>query len=269
MKTVEFIPNENSNAKLFGYLHESNEEQPNRLSRPCVMVCPGGGYEMLSERESDAPAFAFYAKGYHVFVLYYSIKEEAAGMTPLIEISKSVMLIRRHAEEWGIIPDQIAVCGFSAGGHLAGSLGTLWNHPKLLEKLDTQNGLNRPNAQILCYPVISGGIYAHRGSFEQLTGGEYDEESIAFYSLENHVSGSTPPTFLWHAVDDDIVPVENALMYAAALQRNKVPFECHLYPNGGHGLSMSNVEVNRSNGHCATWFPLCAQWLGELFQFEY
>lgn len=270
MKIVELTPNENSKAKLIGYLHEINEqEMPNRLSRPCVVICPGGGYILHSAREVDPPAFAFFSRGYNVFILYYSINEDAGKMMPLIDVSKTVMLIRQNSVNWGIIPHQIAVCGFSSGAHAAASLGTLWDHPTLKEKLDTRKGQNKPNAMILCYPVITGGEFAHRGSFDRLTEGTNDPEQIAFYSLENQVGSSTAPAFLWHTLDDKSVPVENTLLFAAALQTHHISFECHIYPNGVHGLSMCNMEVNTKNEHCATWFPLCIKWLDDLFSFEY
>lgn len=269
MKMINCSPNPNSNAKLVGYLHDDVPEMPHRQSRPCVIVCPGGGYEFLSERESDPPAFAFLAKGYQVFILYYSLREDARNMQPLVDISLAIMEIRKNSAEWHVIPDQIAVCGFSAGAHVAGSAGTLWDSPALKEKIDTKNGMNKPNAMILCYPVITGGEYAHRGSFACLTGSKVENEDCAAFSLEKHVSPSTPPAFLWHTAEDDCVPAENTLLFIAALQKNHVPFECHIYPNGKHGQSMCNVEVNTRNDHCATWFPLCMEWLGELFGFEY
>lgn len=270
MKIVEMNPNENSSAKLVGYLHEMDEkEMANRISRPCVVICPGGGYTMLSAREADPPAFAFFSRGYHVFLLYYSIHEDAGDMRPLMDISKAVMLIRQNSAQWGILPDQIAVCGFSAGGHVAASLGTLWDSSALKAKLDTQSGQNKPNAMILCYPVITGGEYAHRGSFDQLTQGKNDPQSLEFYSLEKQVNGVTPPAFLWHTADDKSVPVENSMMFSAALQKYHIPFECHIYQSGLHGSSMCNAEVNTKNDHCATWFPLCIQWLDALFGYEY
>ncbi len=269
MITIDLNPNPDSTAKLIGYLHEKSEEMPNRFLRPCVVVCPGGGYEFLSAREADPPAFAFFSHGYNVFILYYSINEEATDMRPLIDISRSIMKIRENCENWGIIPNQIAVCGFSAGAHVAASVGTLWDSPALKEKIDTKDGQNRPNAMVLCYPVITAGEFAHRGSIDCLTGGKRDPESTGIFSLENQVSSATPPAFLWHTVEDETVPVENTLMFAAALQKNHIPFECHVYPNGAHGQSMCSAEVDSKNPHCATWFGLCTEWMGELFKFEY
>lgn len=268
MKRIELSPNPGSGARLVGYLHDKEEqEMPNRLKRPCVVVCPGGGYEFCSAREADPVAFAFFARGYNAFLLYYSVGKEAGGLRPLVELSRSVMKIRENSGEWGIFPEKIAVCGFSAGGHLAASLGTLWNSPALKEKLGGAEGNNRPDALILGYSVISAGEFAHRSSLEWVSGDSVKYRELL--SLEKQVTPETPPAFLWHTADDDCVPVENTLLFAAALQRNHVPFECHIYPHGNHGSSMCNAEVNSRSPHLATWFPLCAEWLGELFGFEY
>ena len=145
MKIVEEVLDAGAHAYVTGYLHDVSEEMENHRIRPCMVVCPGGGYEMLSDREKDPPAFAWFAAGYQVFALNYSIKEYAGDLRPLMELSKTVMMIRRRAGEWQIHPDQIAVMGFSAGGHLAASLGTLWNSGRLKERMDTENGIPRPH----------------------------------------------------------------------------------------------------------------------------
>lgn len=270
MNIVRFNPNPDSDARVVGYLHDPvPSEMPQRTERPCVVIFPGGGYVFLSERESDPPGMAFFAKGYQVFILYYSIKEKAADLRPLIDGSLTLMKIRENSEKWGIMADKIAVLGFSAGGHAAASLGTLWDSPALKEKIDTKGGQNRPDAMILCYPVITVGKLTHKESAETVCGGVPTDEQVKFFSLENQVNEKTPPAFLWHTVEDGCVPVENTMMFAAALQRNHIPFECHLYTKGGHGMSICNVEVNSENKHCATWFPLCTEWLGDLFEFQY
>ncbi|MCI1981905.1 MAG: alpha/beta hydrolase [Oscillospiraceae bacterium] len=270
MKTVRFNPNPDSQARAVGYLHDVYpEEMPNRLKRPCVVVFPGGGYAYLSEREADPPAMAFFSKGYNVFILYYSIQEHAKDFTPLVDGSLTMLKIRGNSEKWGILPDKIAVCGFSAGAHAAASLGTLWDASGLKEKIDIQGGKNRPNAMILCYPVITMGQYAHLGSAETVCGGDLSEEKVNLFSLEKHVNASTPPTFLWHTYEDGAVPLENTLLFAEALRRQGIPFEYHVFQKGGHGMSLCNDEVGTPNSHAAAWFPLCAEWLGDLFGFTY
>lgn len=269
MKIVEFKPNPNSKARVVGYLHEKSAETPERTQRPCVVVFPGGGYVYLSDREAEPPAMAFYVKGYQVFVLYYSVGDMATELRPLIDGSLTLMKIRENSKEWHVLPDKIAVIGFSAGGHVAASLGTLWDSPELKKKIDTKGGRNRPDAMILCYSVLTAGKLTHVDSAKALCGGEPTKAQVEFYSLEKHVDAQTPPAFLWHTVNDACVPVENSLMFAEALQKNHISFECHLFPDGCHGSSMCTAEVNTPNPHAAAWLPLCFEWLGGLFGFQY
>lgn len=269
MKVIHFRPNQGSHAEVAGYLHDLSEEMPERAVRPCVVVLPGGGYTFLSDREADPPASAFFAKGYQVFIVRYSICDEASGLRPLADAALTVRQIRANGPEWGISPNRIAVCGFSAGGHLAGMLGTLWDSPELEAGIGAADVSCKPDALILCYPVITAGEYAHQGSIRALSGGEPTQRQKEFFSLEKHVTSSTPPAFLWHTEEDVSVPVENTLLFAAALRRCGVPFECHIFQQGGHGLSMCTAETGSENPSCASWFPLCAQWLSGLFDFSY
>lgn len=264
--TRQDIPLDDGEARLILYLHETDKEiRTNHQIRPCVLICPGGGYVRCSEREQDPPALAFLAAGYQVAILQYSVQEKAGELRPLRQASLAMMELRRNSAGWRIDPDQIAVLGFSAGGHLAASLATLWNHRRLTSLLDTEDGLNRPNALMLGYPVITTGPYTHEGSAVHVSGG--DPELRTFLSLEDHVSPETPPTFIWHTMTDATVPVENSLFFISALRRHGIPAECHLYPEGPHGLSMCNEEVGTVNEHCSSWFPLCLFWLNELFGF--
>ena len=185
----------------------------------------------------------------------------AGAYRPLRELAETVAILRERSAAWHIEPEKIAVLGFSAGGHLAASLGVLWNDPEL--------GLGRqcrPDALALCYPVITAGEFAHRESIETVTGG--DPALVEKLSLENHVGRGTPPVFMWHTVDDPAVPVENSLLFAGALRRQGIPFECHLFAHGDHGISVCNREVETPNAACAPWVGLCGTWLNGLFQFE-
>lgn len=232
--------------------------------RPAVLICPGGGYELCSPREQEPVAMRFLAAGYQAFVLEYSVAPAKYPMA-LDEASMAVAMIRESAEKWSVAEDKIAVCGYSAGGHLAGHLATCWAD----ECLARFRGQNRPNAAILCYPVITAGKYAHQGSFRYLLPDPQDTAMRETVSLEKRVSDKTPPVFLWHTVEDASVPVENSLLMAEALQRAKVPFELHIYPQGGHGLSLANPEVcgeiKEFYPHVATWMPLAIEWLDQLF----
>lgn len=246
-----------------GYLHEASAEMPHRHTRPCVVVCPGGGYSMVSDRENEPVASAWFAAGYQVFVLTYSVGDLAAEMRPLMELSELMLTLRQRHAEYGLDAGRIAVMGFSAGGHLAASLGTLWNHEALRARMDTQGGQNRPDAMILCYPVLLADAFAHQGSIDRVSGG--DEALRALFSLEKQVTEGTPPAFLWHTAEDDGVPVENTLVFVHALRRLKLPFEAHVFERGRHGLSLCNVEVGSEQPQDALWFPLCLQWLNMHF----
>ncbi len=255
MKIIEFTA---EGAPVLGYLHDDHPELPSHLVRPALIVCPGGGYTHLSSREADPPAMEYFALGYNVFILSYSLF--TAGLRPQTELARAVCTVRENAPRWHIDPEKIAVMGFSAGGHLVASLGALWSDPRagLPENC-------RPNALILCYPVITMGEKTHGGSRDVITGGS--EELAELLSVEKQVTSDFPPTFLWHTVDDETVPVENTLMLASQLQKNGVPFECHIFAHGSHGLATCNVEVETPNAECREWIALSKTWLNNRFEF--
>ncbi|HUZ17195.1 MAG TPA: alpha/beta hydrolase [Spirochaetia bacterium] len=236
--------------------------------RPLVLVCPGGGYHFVSPREAEPIALQFNAAGFHSCVLDYSVAPRRHPQ-PLRDLSRAMCIAREHAAEWKVNADQIAVCGFSAGGHLAASLGVHWNKPYLANVPGIDVGLNRPDALILSYPVLTSGGFAHRGSFANLLGEDPSKELLEEMSLELQVTSETPPAFLWHTVNDEAVPVQNSLLFADALRRSGVPFELHLYPRGPHGISLATAETSRTpeeeDSHIGTWMTLCIEWLRMLF----
>ena len=235
--------------------------------RPLVLLCPGGGYQYTSEREAEIFAMQFLAMGYHAAVLRYSCAP-ARYPVALTELAASVLLIRENAEKWHVNPNQIIVQGCSAGGHLAASLGVFWQENFLAEALGLQaeqKELLRPDGMILCYPVITSGEFAHRGSFENLLG-EHEAELAAKMSLENQVTDKTPPAFIWHTFTDGSVPVENSLMFVSALRRAGVSTEFHMYPCGGHGLGLANRLSMSASGsgiqeECTSWISLVHTWM--------
>lgn len=254
------------NARLVRYGYSYTEEIPYHAKRPAVVVCPGGGYWWCSEREADPVAMQFLSEGYHVFVLYYSCRENAVFPNPLLDLSAAMKFIRDNADSFGVISEKIAVCGFSAGGHLAASLGVYWNDPEIVEKSGCFNGENRPDALILGYPVISTSWIENDGSLARIVGmigGERMEEIRKKMNLHTAVTAACPQSFICHTVRDNTVPVEDSLKFASALIAAGVPCELHIFPNGGHGLSLSNGQVCEDGGDesFAQWVDLCKKWL--------
>lgn len=223
--------------------------------RGAVLVCPGGGYVNRAPHEAEPIARRFNACGFHVFVVQYRVSPHRHP-APLLDVSRALRMIRAHAGEWHVDANHIAVCGFSAGGHLAASLGVHYGVDVLSAGDDLDAVSARPDALILGYPVITAGEFGHRGCFDNLLGADASPEMLRTMSLELHVDTQTPPAFLWHTADDPVVPVENSLLFAMALRKHGVPFELHVYPHGRHGVGLSEDDP-----HIATWTALCCEWL--------
>lgn len=255
--------------QLFVYFHKQSKEIKKKL-RPIVLICPGCGYLFTSDREAEPLALQFLANGCHAAVLHYSTVF-ARFPEALAQLAQAIWILRANAEDWQIDKDKIIVMGFSAGGHLAASLGVFWNCPFLSQLLGVDSELIRPNGQILCYPVITSGEKAHTGSFINLLGSDYENpERRAAVSLELHVTSKTPPTFLWHTATDPIVPVENSILFFQALQAAGVPAEMHIYPVGDHGLALATEETAGPQGErvqeeCTSWISLAKDWIKHYF----
>ena len=239
-----------------------------RQKRGAVVVLPGGGYSHLSKHEGEPVALKFLEKGMNAFVLEYSIAQ-CKHPQPLRDVTRALCIIRDNADKWNIDKDKIAVLGFSAGGHLAATIGTMWHKDYLQDVPGMQPGKNRPDAMILSYPVIMAptkGKRAHAGSFYNLlAGGEKSSvEELEEVSAELNVSEKTCPAFIWHTFEDACVPVENAVEMAKKMRKFDIPFELHIYQWGAHGLSVpvkGIVEKCHEDEHMATWIDLCTQWL--------
>lgn len=227
-----------------------------------LLVVPGGGYQrVVLDKEGSAlvPAFAEEA-GLTLFVLRYRLPGEGhrnAREVPLADAQRAMRVIRQHAAEWGVDAASVGVMGFSAGGHVAASLAT--RHSEVVyAPVDTADALDpRPAYAVLIYPVIDMGAHAHPGSRQKLLGDDPDAVSVKDYSLQNRVDATTPPTFLLHAQDDEVVPVENSLLFEAALRQAGIEHETHLYAHGGHGFG-----VRQAHGTLALWPQLATAWIG-------
>lgn len=222
---------------IVSYIHEDKKV------RPCMLVVPGGGYRYVSSTEADPVARTFYAAGYNVFVLAYTVNylDEPLKLQPLMDIARAVRIIRYHAEKCSVDPDKMAVCGFSAGAHLCASLCV---HYSDISDPDPKYApiSARPDAAVLGYPVITSGEYAHKDSFTALLGADAGEKELEYMSLEKHVTDDMPPCFLWQTASDESVPVENSYLFAMACRKAGVPFAHHVFSEGIHGMSVATEE---------------------------
>ncbi len=242
---------------------------PWQKKRPCLLVCPGGGYWACSRREAEPIALNFLPAGFNACILTYSTGAEDRFPTQLQEVAAAMELICENAEAWCCDPERIAIIGFSAGGHLAAHY-TNYYHCKEVRTLFPES--KKVAACLLGYPVITADPdYCHRGSIEKVAGYfPVTEEDLPKFSCEYQVTENTPPTFLWHTAEDTCVPVENSLFYATALSKNKVPFECHIYPYGCHGRSTADFqtckEMEPGMEYLHEWLPVAVRWLKATFK---
>lgn len=238
--------------------------------RPLILICPGGGYEFLSDREGESIAFKFNSFGYHAAIINYSIAP-VTYPTQLLEVSAAVKFFKDHAEEYFIDPDRIAIYGASAGGHAAADYATGYFRDEVTSVLKVSPDYLKPASMILAYPVITSGEFAHRGSFDNLLGElKNDKMMLEYLSIENRITKETPPAFIWHTFPDGCVPVENSLLLAEAMKKENIPFELHIFPSGDHGLGLADeitLSPNRTeiNEGAAQWIDLCRRWLHEIF----
>lgn len=226
-----------------------------------VVICPGGGYRMLAyEWEGKDIAKWFNSNGITAIVLKYRIPHTPNNiegrLSPFLDLQRAVRLTRYNANKWNINPNKVGIMGFSAGGHLASTLGThIEDNFFTSDSIDAINC--RPDFMILMYPVITfKEPYLHKGSRNFLIGESPDSALINYYSNEQHVTEKTPPTFLVHAADDKSVPVENSLMFYDELIKHNVQAELHIFPEGGHGFSLAVGK-----GRLEQWRNLCVGWI--------
>lgn len=253
---------------LTTYILKQLKDIQGERRRPCVLICPGGGYGHLAEREAEPIALRMNSYGINACVLRYSLLPNGYPC-PMYEAAYAVKYIRDNAENWGIAPDKIIIAGFSAGAHVAACVGTLWNQEEFADfikgYLKCEPEYIRPNGMLLGYPVLTSGEKAHKMSFKRLLGDRHDE-LLESMSLENRVNDGTPSAFIWHTFSDESVPVENSLLFASALKEKNIPFELHIFPKGNHGLGLGTKETDVEDGskyqpECGVWPDLFKTWL--------
>lgn len=250
------VPN-HPEATLEGFLLDCEIALGQEKNRPAVLVCPGGGYVYCSPREAEPVALSYAARGFHAFVLRYSVSKDAAGFTPLEEVDWAIGYIREHAAQWHIDPKKIAVCGFSAGGHLALASGVL--------------AKNRPNAMILGYPATSAPNIPGGDFLLKILEGRDDvtDADAEKYDLIQKVTPDTPPMFL-AATAEDFLTAFCSLPLVNAYARLGKPYEVHIFQYGPHGYSLAN-EVTADGSQAmlepafAQWQELSVQWLHKTF----
>jgi endo-1,4-beta-xylanase len=221
------------------------KEQCENWKRPAVIVVHGGGYGMVSKREGEPIAFEFLARGFQTFVLTYTVGGVNGVPYPeqLFEVAAAVDYVKKHAEDLAVDPSEVFVVGFSAGGHLTGNLAV--EHQNVSKKLGKELDC-KPTAVGLCYPVISN-VDGHQGSYDNLLYGYTEEakaELLKTLALDEAVSEHTPPAFIWTTAEDTLVPPDNAMRFAMALDKKGVSFELHVYPKGQHGQATGHLESN-------------------------
>ena len=227
------------------------------------VICPGGGYGHLSlEHEGRAVAEWLNSIGVTAFVLKYRLGPRYHHPVMLQDAARAIRTVRARAAEWGLDPERVGILGFSAGGHLASTAGTHFDAGKPDSADPIERVSSRPSLMILIYPVITMRELTHAGSKRNLLGESPTPELVALLSNEEQVTKETPPTFLVHTMNDAAVPVENTLMFVAALRKAGVPFELHLYERGPHGFGLGTARDNKpADPILSTWPAHAADWL--------
>lgn len=259
-----FLGENNRSANVSLYLPDPMHEMGRGdWKKPCLVICPGGGYGMCSDREAEPVALHFLSQGYNVFVLRYSVAPHRFP-SQLHEVAAVMELICQNADVWHCDINRVAILGFSAGGHLAAHYSTCFDIPEVRQLFPESKPVQ---ASVLCYPVISADpCIAHLGSFQNLLGVEaLTDNQINEFSCDRRVTDHTPPAFMWHTAEDNLVPVANSLRYATALTEHKIPVSIHVYPAGWHGLSTVDDQTNdplpENICYAADWLDAAKKWL--------
>lgn len=287
---------------LTTYLLDDSPEIRKGKFRPAVIICPGGAYLNCSDREAEPVALRFAAMGYHAFVLRYSVYQEGKGGVPdwmapitpkkhcqypnqIRELGMAMRLIKSKSEEWYIDPERVAICGFSAGAHNCAMYAVSWNQEIITEYFSETAEIFRPAAVILGYPVtdycymketmkksplIEGLFTISNSAF--LGTSEPNDELLKEISPVYRVTKETPPMFIWSTASDELVPIQHSIRLTHALADNGVPFELHVFEEGGHGLSLGDQTTAEAktqiNKDVQEWILRADKWLMKRFKYD-
>lgn len=229
---------------------------PGKANGAAMIICPGGGYSHLADHEGRPVAEWLNTQGITAFVLKYRLGPRYSHPAPLQDAARAVRTVRARAAEWHLDPNRIGILGFSAGGHVASTIGTHFDTGKPDDADVIERVSSRPDLMVLVYPVITMREFTHAGSKRMLLGESPTPEMTALLSNDEQVTKDTPPAFLVHTADDAGVSVENSLRFAQAMRRAKVPVELHVYEHGPHGFGLGTKDPV-----LATWPQRCSEWL--------
>ena len=288
---------------LTTYILDDSSEMAQGTPRPAVLICPGGAYLCCSDREGEPIAMAFLRMGYDAFVLRYSIAYDGTKdywetdfahqainpdkmhPQPMREIGLAFKCINEHAKEWLVDPKKIAICGFSAGGHNCVMYSTHWSKPVITDYVGVDKEVLRPAACIVGYPITDyiamkedakrdPVAYEFFGVSNRLVLGEDwdNQETLLDMSPARIIDKDVPPTFIWSTSKDDLVPVAQSTLYATALAEAGIPFEIHVFQDGGHGMALCDQSTSckaafdvQTNKDAKIWIDLAAVWLEKYF----
>lgn len=251
---------------LTAYLQDNVAAHEGRL-RPAMVICPGGGYEFCSDRESEPVALEFMGRGFQAFVLDYTVLDPDEDREllpyPQRDLARAIAYIRAHAKDWGVNTEEVSILGFSAGAHLCASYSALARQKEFSSSLSLEASEIAVSAQVLCYPVIdlSAGWPSDPKRAARITGNE------KLLALQGTVDEGTPRTFMWHTASDSGVPVRNSYRYASALGDCGVDHELHVFHRGPHGMSLATPQAAKNDlyedDRVALWVDLVCGWLEE------
>ncbi|MBC7960020.1 MAG: alpha/beta hydrolase [Vallitaleaceae bacterium] len=271
-----------SNATLTAYVQDTSLDPLVQRLRPAMIICPGGGYVGIAEKEAEPVAMRFLSAGYQVFILKYSIGFGIGRLpAPFVDAANSVKLVRENAVRWGIDADKIGICGFSTGGHVAAVLATSWQEAYLSEALNSENESFKPNALVLCYPILELEQFNEKNKvkvpemgplLETMFGslfGTVNPSKIQLdaWNCSKHVSKWMTPTFIWTTSEDAVIHIEETTHFIKALASHQILYEFHVFAKGGHGLSLSDQTVGYSDSvikkqiNAHKWMDLALTWL--------